>query len=164
MLSDHVQAVMPWESRAPDTQVFSQAREHAHDEFDEGTLPMKDRAEGLQKIAVPDDTQQLPPGTAIGMAIDAEIPPTHAVLVSIIGVGIEIAGDVDLASAPSCHGETRRGHGLCSAIISSAHLWMRIPPSCQFLAQTIHPHPLATSSTVTMRCQTGGHDSAETSP
>ena len=61
MLSDHVQAVMQWESRAPDTQAFGQAREHAHDEFDEGTLPMKDRAEGLQKIAVTGDTQQLPP-------------------------------------------------------------------------------------------------------
>ena len=39
---------------------------------------MKERPEGLEKIAATGDALQLPPGTAIGMAIGAEIPqPTQ---------------------------------------------------------------------------------------
>src|SRR5262249_57638492 len=51
--------------RAADAQSLSQARDDTHDEVDGGALPMKDRAEGLQKVAATSDTQQLTPGTAI---------------------------------------------------------------------------------------------------
>jgi len=59
--------------RAPDTQAFGQAREDAYDELDRHALAMEEGAEGLQKIAMTDPTQQLPPGTPMGMAIGAEI-------------------------------------------------------------------------------------------
>ena len=62
---------------APDTQAFGQAGDDAYDELDGGTLTMKERPEGLEKIAATGDAQQLPPGTAIGMAIGAEIAPAH---------------------------------------------------------------------------------------
>ena len=43
--------------RTPDSQAFGQAREDAHDELDGGALAVKERAEGLEKIAVTGDAQ-----------------------------------------------------------------------------------------------------------
>src|SRR5215475_11866259 len=66
--------------RTPDAQAFSQARDDTHDEVDGGALPMKDRPKTLQEVAATGDAEQLPPGTAIGMAIGAEIAPSHPAL------------------------------------------------------------------------------------
>jgi hypothetical protein len=52
---------------------------------------MKDRAEGLEKIAATGDAQQLPPGTPMGMAIGAEIAPAHPATIGTIRVGAEMA-------------------------------------------------------------------------
>ena len=90
--------------RAPDAQALGQARDDAHDELDRGALAMKERAEGLEKIAATDDTQQLPPGTATGMAIGAEIAPAHPAPIGTVRVRAEMRGGVDLAAAPP------RGH------------------------------------------------------
>jgi hypothetical protein len=49
---------------APDTSTLGQAREDPHDEVDGGARAVKERAEGLEKIAATGDTQQLPPGAA----------------------------------------------------------------------------------------------------
>src|SRR5262249_12849890 len=85
---------------APDAQFLGQAREDTHDEVDGGAFAMKDRAEGLEKVATTGDTQQLPPGTATGMAISAEIPPAHTAAICTVPVGAEMGGGADWASAP----------------------------------------------------------------
>src|SRR5439155_383725 len=111
--------------RAPDTQAFGQARDDTHDELDGGALAMKDRAESLQEIATTDHTQQLPPGTTIGMAIGAEIAPSRPSPIGTVRVRAEMAGGVDLAAAPSrrhdawwrsCGGLRVRGGGVLTGI------------------------------------------------
>ena len=86
---------------ASDAHTFGQAREDAHDELDRGALAMKDRTKGLEKIAATGDTQQLSPGTTIGMAIGAEIPPGDPTPIRTVRVRAEMAGGVDLTTAPS---------------------------------------------------------------
>ena len=88
--------------RAPDAQALGQARDDPHDQLRGDTLAMKDRPEGLQKIAATDDAQQLPPGTATGMAIGAEIAPAHPAAIGTVRVGAEMRGGVHLAAAPPC--------------------------------------------------------------
>jgi hypothetical protein len=65
---------------------------------------MKERTQGLEKIAATGDTQQLSPGTPIGMAISAEIPSGDPTSIRTVRVRAEMAGGVDLTTAPS------RGH------------------------------------------------------
>ena len=77
--------------RAPDAHAFGQARDDAHDEVNRHTFPVKERAEGLQKVAVTDDAQQLPPGTATGMAIGAEIAPADPAPIGTVRVGTAMA-------------------------------------------------------------------------
>jgi len=77
--------------RALDAQSLGQAGEDAHDELDRGALAMEDGAEGLQKIAPTNHTQQLSPGTAAGMAIGAEIAPAHPAAIGTGRVGAEMA-------------------------------------------------------------------------
>ena len=93
--------------RAPDAQAFGQARDDAHDELDSGALAVKDRAEGLEKIATTDHTQQLPPGTATGMAIGAEIAPAHPAPIGTVRVRAEMRRGVDLTAAPSRQDDAR---------------------------------------------------------
>src|SRR5439155_4152556 len=62
------------------------------------------RSEALQEIAATGDTEQLPPGAPIGMAIGAEIAPSHPALVRTVRIGTEMGRGVDLAAAPP------RGH------------------------------------------------------
>ena len=62
---------------------------------------MKERAERLEKIATTAPTQQLPPGTATGMAIGADIPPSDPALVPTVRIRAEMGGGVDLAPSPS---------------------------------------------------------------
>ena len=65
---------------------------------------MEERAEGLQKVAMTGDAQQLPPGTATGMAIGAEIAPAHPAPIGTVRVRAEVHRGVDVAAAPP------RGH------------------------------------------------------
>jgi hypothetical protein len=83
-----------------DAQVFGQARHHAHDELDGDALAMEERAEGLQKVAATGDAQQLPPGTATGMAIGADIAPSDPSPIGTVWVRAEMGGGVYLAAAP----------------------------------------------------------------
>jgi hypothetical protein len=69
---------------------------------------MKERAEGLQKVAATDDAQQLSPGTAVRMAIGAEIPPAHPAPIGTGRVGAEMHGGVNLAAAPPRGYDARR--------------------------------------------------------
>ena len=62
----------------------------AHDELDGGALAVKERAERLEKIVTTNHTQQLPPGTAIGVAIGPEIAPAHPATVGTGRVGAEM--------------------------------------------------------------------------
>src|SRR5262249_6358491 len=64
---------------------------------------MKERAEGLEKIASTGDAEQLPPGTATRMAIGAEIAPADPAAIGTVRVGAEMRGGVDLTTAPSRH-------------------------------------------------------------
>src|SRR6266478_1019299 len=89
---------------ASDAQAFGRARDDTHDEVDGGALPMKDRPEALQKVAATGDAEQLPPGTAVGMAIGADVPPSHPTPIHTVWIGAEVGRGVDLASAPP------RGH------------------------------------------------------
>src|SRR5207249_514135 len=91
--------------RPPDAHAFGQARHHTHDELDGGALAMKERAERLEQRATTDHTQQLPPGTATGMAIGAEIAPADPAARGTVRVRAEVHRGVDLAAAPP------RGHG-----------------------------------------------------
>jgi hypothetical protein len=68
---------------------------------------VKDGAEGLEKIVTTDYTQQLPPGTATGMAIGTEIAPARPAPVLALRVWTEMRRRVDLAAAPPCGHETR---------------------------------------------------------
>src|SRR3989442_13437271 len=62
---------------------------------------MQERAEGLQKVAATGDAQQLPPGTAIGMAIRAEVAPSHPSPIGTVRIRAKVRRGVDLAAAPS---------------------------------------------------------------
>ena len=104
---------------APNTPACGQAGDDAHDELDRSALAMKNRAEGLQKIAATGDTQQLPPGTAIGMAIGAEIAPADPALRGTCRVGAKVRRGVGLTMAtPRGYDAGRRvavGEGYCRA-------------------------------------------------
>jgi hypothetical protein len=93
---------------APDTQSLGQAREDTHNELDRGALAVKERAEGFEKIATTDYTQQLPPGTATGMAIGTEIAPAHPAPIGAVRVRAEMGGGVDLAAASPLGYDARR--------------------------------------------------------
>jgi hypothetical protein len=54
-------------------------------------------------------TQQLPPGTAIGMAIGAEIPPAHPATIGTVWVRAEMVPGVDLPLAATGGGDPWRG-------------------------------------------------------
>jgi len=69
---------------------------------------MEEGAEGLEKIATTDDTQQLPPGTAIGMTIGAEIPPAHPAPRGTVWVRAELVPGVHLALAARGGGDPWR--------------------------------------------------------
>ena len=47
---------------------------------------MEEGAEGLEKIAVTGDAQQLPSGAPIGMAVGAEIAPAHPAPIGTVRV------------------------------------------------------------------------------
>ena len=66
---------------------------------------MKERAERLEEIVTTDHTQQLPPGTASGMAIGAEIAPPHPAPIGTVRVRAEMVGGVDYTTAPARHDE-----------------------------------------------------------
>src|SRR5215470_16603462 len=68
---------------------------------------MEERAEGLEKIVTTDDTQQLPPGATIGMAIGAEIAPADPAPIHTVWIGAEMVRGVDLTAASSRHDEAR---------------------------------------------------------
>jgi hypothetical protein len=73
---------------------------------------MKERAEGLKKIAVTGDAPQLPPGTASRMAVGPEIAPAAPAPRGTVRVGAELPGGVHLAVAsPGGHEAGWRGTG-----------------------------------------------------
>ena len=76
---------------------------------------MKDRAKGLEKGAVTGDAQQLPPATATGMAIGAEIAPSRPAAIGTVRVRTKVRRGINLTAAPSCGHDARwRGAGgLC---------------------------------------------------
>src|SRR5262249_42406062 len=86
--------------RPPDTQALGQTGDHPHDQLRGHAFAMKDRAEGLEKVTTTDHTQELPPGTPIGMAIGAEIAPADPAAIGTVGVRAEVHRGVDLAAAP----------------------------------------------------------------
>ena len=89
-LQHRLRVHLEYSHRATDTQTFGQTRDDAHDELDEGALAVKERAEGLEKIAVTGDAQQLPPGASIGMAIGAQIAPAHPAVIGTVRVGTKM--------------------------------------------------------------------------
>src|SRR5262249_41401470 len=89
---------------ASDAHALSQTRDDPYDEVNRHTLTVKERAEALEKIAATGDTQQLPPGAAIGMTIGVEIAPAHPAAIGTVRVRAEVRRGVDLGAAPP------RGH------------------------------------------------------
>src|SRR5438128_630179 len=85
---------------------------------------MQERAEGLQKGATTGDAEQLPPGTAVGMAIGAEIAPADPALVPTVRVRAAMGRGVDLAASPprghdawwSCGGLRAWGGGVLTGV------------------------------------------------
>src|SRR5438034_4660501 len=61
---------------------------------------MPERAEGREKRAVTGDPQPLPPGTAMGMAIGAEIPPADPAAIGTVWVRAALRRGVALAASP----------------------------------------------------------------
>src|SRR5262245_46139008 len=80
--------------RASDAQALGEACDDAYDELDGGALAMEEGAEGLEKIAATNDAQQLSPGTAIGMAIGAEIAPSDPAAIRTVWVGAKVRRSV----------------------------------------------------------------------
>src|SRR5262249_36350007 len=76
-----------------------------------GALAVKKCAEGLQKVAATDHTQELSPGAPIGMAIGAEIPPADPAPRGTIWVRAEVHRGIDVAAAPPRGPEARGGSG-----------------------------------------------------
>src|SRR5262249_44052925 len=74
-----------------------------------GAFAMKDRAVGFVEVSVAGDTLQLPPGTASGMPIGAEVAASEPAMVGTIRGRTEVRLGVDspLASA----GEADEGRG-----------------------------------------------------
>ena len=54
------------------------------------------------------NAQQLPPGASIGMAIGAEIPPTHPAPIRTGRIRAELVRGVDLTAASARHDEARK--------------------------------------------------------
>jgi hypothetical protein len=98
-LQDRLRVHLEDPRRAPDTHAFGQARDDAHDALDGSALAMKERAKGLKKIAATGDTQQLSPGTTIGMAIGAQIPPGDPAPIGTVWVGAKMLRGYP----PECH-------------------------------------------------------------
>src|SRR5215217_3607280 len=94
---------------------------------------MEEGAEGLEKIVTTDHTQQLPPGTAIGMAIGAEIPPAHPAAIGTVRVRAEMVPGVHLALTATGGGDPWRwrsrgsDQGAGGACSHATHwgLWVR---------------------------------------
>jgi hypothetical protein len=98
--------------RASDAQPFGQTGDDAYDEIDGCALAVKERTKSLEKVATTDHTQQLLPGPTIGMAIGAEIAPSHPAPIETIRVRAAMDGGVNLASAsPRRHDARWRGAG-----------------------------------------------------
>src|SRR5712691_8740294 len=95
---------------------------------------MEEGAEGLENRAMTDHTQQLPPGTAIGMAIGAEIAPADPAVIGTVRVGTEMGGGVDRTTAPS-RGHDARWRG-------AGGLRVKNPPGSQGMLPL--PSPLRT--------------------
>src|SRR5262249_41582921 len=87
---------------APDTQAFGQTGDHPHDQLRSHALAVEEGPEGLENIAATHDAQQLSPGTAIGVAMGAEIPPAHSAPVGAVWIGADMVCGVDLAASPPC--------------------------------------------------------------
>src|SRR5262249_31243946 len=104
--------------RAPDTQAFGQTGDHLHHQLWCHTLAVEDRAESLQKVAATDGAQQLPPGTATGMAIGTEIAPAHPAPIGTVWIRAEMGGGVHLTAAPPRGHDAwwRRGGGLWAEV------------------------------------------------
>jgi hypothetical protein len=80
---------------------------------------MQERAESLEKVAATNDAQPLPPETATGMALGAQIAPAHPAAIGTGRVGADMACGVDLTPAPARHDDAWwRG---CRG------LWARVP-------------------------------------
>jgi hypothetical protein len=91
-----------------DAQAFSQACDDTYDELDSGTLAMKERAEGLEKIVATGDAQQLPPTATMGMAIGAKIPLAHPAAIGTVWVRTAMVPGVHLALAATGGGDPWR--------------------------------------------------------
>src|SRR5262245_55960053 len=73
---------------------------------------MQRGAMGLLEVTFTAGAIQLAPGTAIGMAIGAEIAPAHPAPIGTVRVRAEVRRGVDLAAAPPRRHEARwRGCG-----------------------------------------------------
>ena len=94
--------------RAADAQACGEAREHAYDELNGGAFAMEEGAEGLEKVATPDHTQQLPPGTATRMAIGTEIAPADPAARGTGRVRAEMVRSVHWALAATGGGDPWR--------------------------------------------------------
>src|SRR4030095_7721281 len=69
---------------------------------------MQRGAMGLLEVTFTAGAIQLAPGTAIGMAIGAEIAPAHPAPIGTVRVRAEVRRGVDLAAAPPRRHEARR--------------------------------------------------------
>jgi hypothetical protein len=79
---------------------------------------MKDRPEALQEVAATGETEPLPPGTPIGMAIGAEIAPSHPAPIRTVRIGTAMGRGIDLTAASSRHHHARWR--------SAGGLWARV--------------------------------------
>jgi hypothetical protein len=60
---------------------------------------------GLQEMPLAAQTHQLAPPPTIGMAIGAEIPPTHPAMIRTGGMGAEMPSGIDVPAAASGEGQ-----------------------------------------------------------
>jgi len=89
---------------------------HAHDQLRRRLFAMEDRAVRLQKVAVAPEAVQLPPGTATGMTVGAQIAQPQPPPVVTARMRTKVLRGVNDAWAPvgRGHGVGRRSRGRLS--------------------------------------------------
>ena len=77
--------------RAADAQSLSQARDDTHDEVDRHAFAMKDRARGLEEVALTTAAIQLSPGATTGMPVGADSAQPEPAAIATVRIGTAMA-------------------------------------------------------------------------
>ena len=98
---DRVGIDLKYTGYSTDAQALRQRAHHPHQLLGRHALAMQRGAMGLLEVTFTADAIQLAPGTAVGMAIGAEIAPADPTPIGTVRVRAEVCRGVDLPTASS---------------------------------------------------------------